>query len=137
MFLLMELYQHYVLSGIHPTKSFYIYQARTKLIKAMAPENSFYRDPLKSKPKWKEDDLINIVDELVSAESGYVYYDDLCESVGQDIIDSLIEYNVLHLRPYFVLCKDLVPLPIASRAIVTPESQIGLFAMRALRGTKF
>ena len=53
MFLLMELYQHYVLSGIHPTKSFYIYQARTKLIKAMAPENSFYRDPLKSEPRWK------------------------------------------------------------------------------------
>ena len=38
MFLSMELNQHHVLSGIHPTKSFNIYQARTKLIKAMAPE---------------------------------------------------------------------------------------------------
>ena len=132
MFLLTELYQHYVLGGIHPTKSFYIYQARMKLVKAMAPENPFYRDPLKSGPRWKEDDLINIVDKLVHAKGDYVYYDDLRESFGQHIIDSLIEYNVLHLRPYFALSKDLVPLPIVSESIVTAESPIGMFAMRAL-----
>ena len=49
-------------------------------------------------------------------------------------IDSLIEYNVLHLRPYFALCK--IPSPIASKAIVTAELQTGLYAMRGLHNTR-
>ena len=37
----------------------------------------------------EKDDLIDIVDKLVHAKGDYVYYDDLCESFGQHIIDSL------------------------------------------------
>ena len=47
------------------------------------------------------------------AKGDYVYYDDLCELFGQHIMDSLIKYNIL--------LKALVPLPIASKAIVTTE----------------
>ena len=45
----------------------------------MAPENPFYHNPLKSNPKWKRGDLIKVIDELVCAEGGYVYYGRLCE----------------------------------------------------------
>ena len=41
MFLLLELYRYYVLGGLHPSKSFYIYQARLNL-KAMSPDNPFF-----------------------------------------------------------------------------------------------
>lgn len=41
----------YTIGGIHPTESFYLYQARMKLMKSLEPNNTFYHDPLKSPPK--------------------------------------------------------------------------------------
>ena len=61
---------------------------------------------------------------LTSAEGGYLYYAEVCNEVGQFGLDSMIEYNILHLRPYFALsCSDINPLPDQPEAIVTAESQ--------------
>lgn len=43
MFLPLELYHNYVLGGIHPSRSFYVYQASLR----MSPGNSIYWDPLR------------------------------------------------------------------------------------------
>ena len=37
MFLLHKMYQDYIVRGIHPTQSFYIYQVRMRLFKYLAP----------------------------------------------------------------------------------------------------
>jgi len=52
--------------------------------------------------------------------------------IGQGSVDSLIEYNVINLRPYFAFCKDLYPPPTEHRAVVTAESQIVLYAIKEL-----
>ena len=57
MFLLHEMYLDYAIGGIHPTESFYLYQAHMKLMKSL---DTFYRDPLKSPPKWKKEHLLEI-----------------------------------------------------------------------------
>ena len=119
MFLLQRLYRNYVIYGIHPSKSPYITQACMHLVKAMSPCNQFYRDPLKAH-------------RLACADGGYLYHKDLLDKVAQDALDSLIEYNILHTRPYFPLCKDLDPVPVKSGNVVTTESPVGLYAMKLI-----
>jgi len=130
MFLLSQAYEDYVINGIQPSESFLVYQAQMGLIKAMAPDNMFYQDPFKAAPKWKTDDLLFVIHQLTQADGGYVYYQDLIDQIGQTAVDSLTEYNVIHVRPYFSLCKDLDPAPLESKAIVTAESQPGLYVMK-------
>ena len=77
MFLLHKMYQDYTIGGIHPTESFYLYQAHMKLMKSLEPNNTIYRDPLKCPPKWKKEHLLEITKKLVKSEGGYVYYDSL------------------------------------------------------------
>lgn len=60
---------------------------------------------------------IEVISQLACAEANYVYYDDLISEIGQKPIDSLIEYNVLNLRPYFSLAKDLNPAPVVSKSV--------------------
>ena len=45
MFLLLELYHSYVSGGIHPSRYFYVYQARVNLVRATSPDNLFNQDP--------------------------------------------------------------------------------------------
>ena len=133
MFLLHEMYQDYIVGGIHPTESFYIYQARMRLFKSLAPENFFFHDPLKSKPRWKKEHSTYIFQKLVESEGGYIYFEDVCQEIDEEIIESLIEYNIIHLRPYFSsFCKDLIPCPKLHKAIIIAESPVSLYAMKEL-----
>ena len=70
---------------------------------------------------------------IINSEGEYVYYKDLYDKVGQVGLDSMIEYNIIHLRPYFELfCSDLDPVPDQPQLIITAESQVGLVAMKRL-----
>lgn len=100
------------------------------LIKAMSPDNLFYILS-RSTPKWTKK-LKEVVCQLACAECNYLYYNDIIGEIGQTAIDSLIEYNVLHSRPFFPLAKDLNPAPTVSKTVITVESQIGLYAMKEL-----
>ena len=60
MYLLLELYNSYISGGTHLSKSFYIYQAHLRLLKAMSPDNLFYQDLLKSIPNWTREELIDV-----------------------------------------------------------------------------
>ena len=72
-----------------------------------------------------------VLKELADAPGGYLYADEVCRRVGHTAIDSLIEYNIIHLRPYFGLCNDdLNPPSVRPDAIITAESQIALVAIR-------
>ena len=82
MFLLQELYELYLSTGIHPSNFFYVYQAQLKLIKAMEPQNQFYQDPLGSRPVWQNEELIEVIEALVCSEGGYIYYDESIKSIG-------------------------------------------------------
>ena len=130
MFLLENLYDRYVFIGEHPSRSSYINQANMTLMKAMEPSNEFYKDPLKSHPAWKKEELKEVCKALASSKGGYVYYDELTKTISQNSIDSLIEYNIIHLRPSFELSKDLDPIPRELKPIITAESPIDLYVMK-------
>ena len=133
MFLMKRVYMDYIIGGIQPNESFFVQQATSKLTKALCPENPFIKDPLKSPPKWKEEELVTVMKKLVNSKGGYVYYNDLRKEVRQVGLESMIEYNIIHLRPYFKLfCHDLDPVPDRPEVIITAESQVGLVAMKQL-----
>ena len=57
------------------------------------------------------------------------YYDQLCGKFGEKIINSVIDYNLLHLRPTSHLSFDI---PDHENPIVTAESPAALVAIREL-----
>ena len=63
-----------------------------------------------------------------------MYADELMNHLEkEESLDSLIEYNLVHLRPYFKLgYKDLEPAPIEPKAVITAESPVSLLAMKRL-----
>ena len=75
-----------------------------------------------------ESKIIAVMQKLVKAESGFLIYDDLCKEHGRSVIDSMIEHNILHLRPTNYCSFDLPSQP-KHKAIVTAESACGRIAM--------
>ena len=133
MFLMEIMYFDYIFGGIHPKESFYLQLARSRLLKVLSPTNSFINDPLKSPPKWTKEEVLIIINRLANSEGGYVNYYEMCEEIKEESLQSLIEYNIVHMRPYCKLSyQDLDPLPIKPEPVITPESQVGLLAMKQL-----
>ena len=59
-------------------------------------------------PKWSRDDLINVMKILTKSNNGWLNYRSLCDEMGNDVVKSLIEYNILHLRPCSTLAVDVI-----------------------------
>lgn len=54
----------------------------------------------------------------------------------QASLDSMIEYNIIHVRPYFALfCKDLDPCPVRSETIIPGSSSCRLLFGGVGRGS--
>jgi|GEM_PF-4101716 hypothetical protein len=69
--------------------------------------------------------------ELVNSDSGFLIYEDLCKEVGQSVVDALIDYNLLHLRPSRNFAYDL-PEYDAEKAVLTAETPSSFVAMKKL-----
>ena len=109
MFLMKMMYIAYQLADVHPEDSIYLQMAKSRLLKAIRPNNTFINNPLKSPPKWTTEDIKKIS----NSDGGYVYIDELDGELTEGSLDSLIEYNLVHSRPYFKMnYQDLDPVPI-------------------------
>ena len=113
-------------SEIHedPASFHVVLQEKRKLTRALTPLQTF---PEIDPPKWSKDDLIKVMNMLT--KTGTLMYDDLCKEMGHTIINSMIQYNLIHLRPTarlsFDVCKHKDP-------IITAESPAALVAMKRL-----
>jgi AAA+ ATPase superfamily predicted ATPase len=83
------------------------------------------------KPIWTREQFITVMKKLVNAEGGFLIYEDLCEEIGQSVVDALINYNLLHLRPSKDFTYDL-PDYDATKAVLTAETPSSLVAMRKM-----
>lgn len=83
----------------------------------------------KSKRLWKKDNPTHVMKQLLKSQAGYLLYTDLCKDLGQKIVDSLIEHNIIHLWLCSMFSFDLSSLP-DDDAVVTAHSACGLFAMK-------
>ena len=78
-------------------------------------------------PKWTKDSLIDVLKMLTENDKGLLSYKSLCDIVGKSTVNSLIEYNILHLRPTSRLAFDV---PIHANPIITAESPAAYVAMK-------
>ena len=56
-------------------------------------------------------------------------YGQICETLGESVVNSLIEYNIINLRPTSSFSHDL---PMYDTPIITAESPASLVAMEEL-----
>ena len=63
------------------------------------PSNESSYEIGKSKEQWTSSDMLGVMKQLVAAPQGVLSYYNLREEFGGSSIDSLIEHNIIHLRP--------------------------------------
>ena len=53
----------------------------------------------KAEPQWTSEAMLGVMKQLVATSQSVASYYHLCKEFGTTSIDSLIEHNILHLRP--------------------------------------
>ena len=85
----------------------------------------------KLEPRWTKEALLQVFEQVVQTQAGFLIYDDLCQQFGEEVIDSMIEHHLLHLRPNREFSYDLPSAP-DDKAIVTPMSPAARYAMKLI-----
>ena len=75
-------------------------------------------------PKWTKEELLGVMEMLTKCD--FLCYNKLCEEFDKD---SMIECNLMHLRPTSSLAFDVLP---HSTPIVTAESQAARVAIEKI-----
>lgn len=81
--------------------------------------------------EWTRDDFIFVMKKLVESPNGFLVYSILCREIGKKAVDSMIEHNLIHLRPVGFYSFDLPNAP-EGKGVVTAESPPHLAKMRIL-----
>jgi hypothetical protein len=79
---------------------------------------------------WTREQFIELMTDLTTSGQGFLLYSTLENKWGKKVVDSLIAYNVLHLRPGRNFAFDIDPPRRGS--VVTAESPAAHYAMRVL-----
>ena len=89
------------------------------------------RDKYVKDKLWTTEQLVGVMRNLVDAEEGFLDYKELCDEYGREVVKSLIEHNILHLRPGKEFSYDL-PSQRIEQAVVTAETPASVVAMKEL-----
>ena len=97
-----------------------VLQEERRIMKAitLAADTSF-----EECPKWKLRTLMN----MLTKSTGSLDYNEVCGRFGKDAVDSMIKYNIIHLRPTSRLSYDV---PDHTDPIITAVSPAALVAMK-------
>ena len=107
-----------------PANFHMVLQEKRRLTRALTPSQMF---PEIDPPKWSESDLIKVMKMLTKEE--IIMYNTLCKELGSAVINSMIQYNLIHLRPTARLSFDV---PKHRDPIITAKSPAALVAMKSL-----
>lgn len=112
--------------GEDPTQFSVVLQEQRKLMRAFQPEKKFIEFEA---PKWNKTQLVKMMEMLVNSESGIVQYNGVCQDMGKEVVDSMIEYNLIQLRPTSMLSFDISE---HTDPIVTSETPAAFVAMKRI-----
>lgn len=79
-------------------------QEERKIERALIPSKTFEHYDL---PRWTKDVLIKMMEMMTSSPKGVVEYSKMCKEFGRDVVNSVIEYNLMHIRPNHRLSYDI------------------------------
>lgn len=71
--------------------------------------------------------LIELMKDLTATSTGVLDYSDMCLKLGSGVINSMIKYNIICLRPTSRLANDV---PNHANPIITAESPAAFIAMK-------
>ena len=129
--LLMELYRErnvgVVCSDVE--KFSVVLQEQRKLLQALKPVKTFEEI---GSPKWQATELVKMM-ELLTSHGGVVDYGNMCSRYGEAMVNSMIEYNLMHVRPTATMAFDV---PWHDLPIVIPESPAAHVAMVKVLSTR-
>jgi len=137
MFLLEKYTAQYILKlGIMKNKEFEVVRTeKAKLASAYFYEtgnqHSHYAQGGKGLPAWNREKLIQMMEKITRAENGFLFYNSLCREMGDEVVNSFINHNLLHLRPVKDFSYDLPEAP-DEEPIVTAETPSSVVAMKQL-----
>ena len=80
-------------------------QATRRLMMGLYPESKDLSREI-GPPKWTREVFLKVVGMMVESE-GFLTYRLLCEKFGKEVIDSMIEFNLMHLRPTCSMSHDV------------------------------
>ena len=108
MYLMDMFFREYCTSNglIHrDVKNFHVVlQEEQRIRKALTPDRVVtFKDV--ERPKWTRDILLSLIKMMLT--TGTLDYNEVCSKFGEDIIDSMIKYNIVHLRPTSQLAHDV------------------------------
>ena len=90
------------LIGNNVEKFSMVLQEQHRLMMASNPSRIF--EEIKP-PKWTKTILLDAMELMMSDE--LLDYDTLCGKFGKEVVNSMIEYNLMHLRPTCTLSYDM------------------------------
>ena len=77
---------------------------------------------------WKENDLLFVMQKMISSDSHSVGYHELCTKLGKESVNALIQNNLIHLRP----CSGFDLDDTLKYPIVTPHLPCDVLIMEEL-----
>lgn len=122
--LLMELYRERTVGVVRKNVENFsmVLQEQRKLIRALDPIKTFEEI---GPPKWQRDELLKMI-KLLTSHRGIIDYSHLWSNFGEAIVNSVIEYNLMHIRPTATMAFDA---PWHDMPIITPELPAAKVAM--------
>ena len=114
------------LIGDNPCNFSMVLQEQRKLCASFEPFKTLEEN---YPPKWTKAHLIKVMQMLLDSEVGVIQYNSACQAIGRDILHSMIEYNLIHMRPTFRLSYDI---PEHRKPVITAESPAALMAMKLI-----
>ena len=101
-----------------------VLQEERRMMEVLAAATSF-----EEHPKWTRDKLRKLMRMLT--DTGILDYNVVCSIFGKDVIDFMIKYDIIHLRP---TCRLAYDVPDHTNPIITAESPAALVAMKKILG---
>ncbi len=130
-YLLEQYYSEYYLSkGDLTPISFSVVRAERALLVRALRKGDLEQYVTGEENLWTKSDFLTIIGQLVSANGNFLVYDELCDQFGEKTVKSLIQSNILHLRPTKKHAYDIPNHP--DNAIVTAETPSSLLAMKKI-----
>ena len=83
----------------------------------------------------EKSDVLQVMKAIVESKQSCVKYDSLCTMIGQEALDSLIKYNLVHLRPCAAFPSDIEDDRSGFPA-VTPHMPCDLLLMKQMLVTE-
>ena len=103
-----------------------VVQEERKLLTALSPDQIRSLEEAED-PKWTQGKLIELMKDLTATSTGVLDYSDMCLKLGSGVINSMIKYNIICLRPTSRLANDV---PNHANPIITAESPAAFVAMK-------